>query len=187
MPSSETEFAAAGAVDSRPEIRGMLLLTTTACPCQKWSVNLFAACVDVLFDQGDFRGPGDQACAAKRSYSAWAALRFLGTGFLLPHVTPPKEASSVGRRGPRICPAHRRRSLSSDCSDDRVLAGRSCRDDPSGSQFQLRGRGRRLVSNGVDGPTQPPVSILAGTHPCRRPGLIEAVFRWPPRLKRCIG
>lgn len=28
------------------------------------------------FDWGDFRGPGDQTSAAKRSYSAWTALCF---------------------------------------------------------------------------------------------------------------
>lgn len=44
--------------------------------CSKWTMNLSATCGDLLFGRGDFRGPGDQACAAKRSYSAWTALCF---------------------------------------------------------------------------------------------------------------
>jgi hypothetical protein len=39
-------------------------------------MNLKAACADLIFDRGDFRGLGDQASAAKRSYSARAALCF---------------------------------------------------------------------------------------------------------------
>jgi hypothetical protein len=51
-----------------------------------------------------------------------------------------------------------RHFLSSACSRDQALADRSRRADPSGPQFQLRGRGRRRVSNSVDGPTR------AGSH-----------------------
>jgi hypothetical protein len=142
-------------------IRGMVLLTTTSPRCQKWTVNLFAARVDLLCDRGDFRGPGDQACAAKRSYSAWAALRFLGPVLRLPlRAATPSEASNAASGPPVVAPSPFRRLLSSGCGDDQALAGWSRRDDPSGPQFQLRGRGRRLVSNGVDGPIPNPMASL---------------------------
>ena len=38
-------------------------------------------CTDLIEDRADFRGHGDQASAAKRAYSAWAALRFSALTF----------------------------------------------------------------------------------------------------------
>jgi hypothetical protein len=45
-------------------------------PSAKGRMNQRRACRDLMEDRGDFRGLGDQAGAAKRSYSARAALRF---------------------------------------------------------------------------------------------------------------
>ena len=47
----------------------------------KSRMNQRRACSDLMEDRGDFRGLGDQAGAAKRSYSAWAALRFSALTF----------------------------------------------------------------------------------------------------------
>jgi hypothetical protein len=83
-----------------------------------------------IFDRGDFRGLGDQACAAERSYSACAALclsRHAGCPGILREGT-------TSRRGPYLSsPA--RHFLSSACGRDQALADLSRRADPSGPQF----------------------------------------------------
>jgi hypothetical protein len=70
-------------------------------------------------------------------------------------------------------------------------ACRPRRDDPSGPQFQLRDRGRRLVSNSVDGPTRtgaallPPLAIasdqlrLFSGRPSHPATSFCHVLRWP--------
>lgn len=126
-------------------------------------MNLTAAGTDPRFDRGDFRGLGDQASAAKRSYSARAALRFLllplrlsEPGFASIKLNSPNRASRERSRTVRS-----RHFLSSACGRDQALADRPRRADPSGPQFQLRGRGRRLVVNGVDGPTRNDLAVAS--------------------------
>lgn len=126
-------------------------------------MNLTAAGTDPRFDRGDFRGLGDPASAAKRSYSARAALRFL----LLPLRLSEPDFASMKLNSPNRASRERNRTvrsrhfLSSACGRDQALADRPRRADPSGPQFQLRGRGRRLVVNGVDGPTRNDLAVAS--------------------------
>jgi hypothetical protein len=78
----------------------------------------------------------------------------------------------------RSCPVPLRHFLSSACGRDQAFGGQSRRADPSGPQFQLRGRGRRLVASRVDGPTR-----TGGSAPARSNDgkcLIGANFRRSP-------